>query len=55
MPETLDSTKQADANKHESESIREALFRLRAFASKLPPVDAAAVVRDIREAGSHAN
>jgi hypothetical protein len=32
--------------------VRDALLRLRQIAANLPPVDAAAVIRDIREAGS---
>jgi len=55
MPEILESIKQPPADKPELEDIREALIRLRTHASELPIVDAVAVVRDIREAGSHAN
>jgi hypothetical protein len=32
--------------------VRDALHRLRQLAADLPPVDAAAVIRDIREAGT---
>jgi hypothetical protein len=55
MPETIDSINQTPTKKTEPRDIREALLRLRELAANLPPVDAVAVVRDIREAGSGAN
>jgi hypothetical protein len=55
MPKTIDSINQRSTKKPESREIREALLRLRGLAATLPPVDAVAVVRDIREAGSGAN
>jgi len=55
MPETIDSIKQKSTKKPEPKEIREALLRLRELAANLPPIDAVAVVRDIREAGSSAN
>jgi hypothetical protein len=55
MPETIDSIKQTPTNNPEPEDIREALLRLRELAANLPPIDAVALVRDIREAGSGAN
>ena len=55
MPETIDSIKQTSTKKPEPKDIREALLRLRELAANLPPIDAVAVVRDIREAGSGAN
>jgi hypothetical protein len=55
MPETIDSIKQTSIKKAEPKDIREALLRLRELAASLPPIDAVAVVRDIRKAGSGAN
>lgn len=55
MPEALDSIKQANENEYEPEDIHQTLLRLRTLVSELPPVDAAAVVRDTREAVSRAN
>ena len=55
MPETIDSIKQISTKKPELKDIREALLRLRELAANLPPIDAVAVVRDIRETGSGAN
>jgi hypothetical protein len=39
----------------DAKMVREALLRLRQLAAHLPPVDAAVVIRDIREAGSGKN
>jgi hypothetical protein len=36
----------------DSKMVREALLRLRQLTAHLPPVDAVAVIRDIREPGS---
>ena len=55
MPKTTDSLKQTSTKRPEPDDIREALLRLRELAANLPPIDAVAVVRDIREAGSGAN
>jgi len=55
MRETIDSIKQTSTNKPEPRDIREALLRLRELAASLPTIDAVAVVRDIREAGSGAS
>ena len=54
MAETTDSIKQ-DSTQTETPDpniVRDALLRLRQLAVNLPPVDAAAVIRDIREPGS---
>lgn len=53
MPETTDPMEQPSIKKPESKDVRDALQRLRELAATLPPIDAAAVVREIREAGSH--
>jgi hypothetical protein len=57
MAESADSIKQTAPPKATSnpELIREALLRLRQMAANLPPVDAVAIIRDIREAGTHTN
>ena len=55
MPDTIDSIKQPSTKKPDPNDIRQALLRLRELAANLPPIDAVAVVRDIREAGSGAN
>ena len=55
MAETIDSMKQTPIKKPGAKDIREALLRLRELAANLPPIDAVAVVRDIRESGSSAN
>lgn len=57
MAETTDSIKQdsPQAGKTDPKAVRDALLRLRQLAASLPPIDAAAVVRDIREPGSHTN
>jgi len=57
MAETTDSAKPSSTQPETPDPIivREALLRLRQLAANLPPVDAAAVIRDIREAGSRTN
>ncbi|MEK6304638.1 MAG: hypothetical protein AABO41_28475 [Acidobacteriota bacterium] len=54
MPETTEflegTSSQAEAP--DPTTVRDALLRLRQIASGLPTVDAAAVIRDIREAGT---
>jgi hypothetical protein len=55
MAETTDFIKQGSAQteRPDPKIVHDALLRLRQLAANLPPVDAAAVIRDIREAGSH--
>jgi hypothetical protein len=57
MAETTDSIKPSPTQTETSDSdiVHDALLRLRQLAAQLPPVDATAVIRDIREAGSHSN
>ncbi len=57
MAESTDFIKQGSAQTEgpDPETVHDALLRLRQLAADLPPVDAAAVIRDIREAGSHTN
>jgi len=51
MAETIDSIKQSptQATTPEPEAVRDALLRLRELAAQLPPVDATALIREIRE------
>ena len=55
MSEITDSIKQTDPQKDlpDFKTVRDALLRLRQLAANLPPIDAATVVREIREAGSN--
>lgn len=55
MSKSADLVDQAptEESKKDLQIIREALQQLRELGSSLPPVDAASVVRDIRESGSH--
>lgn len=57
MAKTTDSIKQRPNNTEtpDPQTVRDALLRLRQLAANLPPVDAAAVIRDIREAGLRTN
>ena len=57
MARTTDSIKQSPTQTATSdpEVVRDALLRLRQLAAHLPPVDATAVIRDIREAGLPTN
>jgi hypothetical protein len=57
MAKTTDSIKQSSTHTEtpDPQIVRDALLRLRQLAANLPPVDAAAVVRDIRETGSRTN
>jgi hypothetical protein len=57
MAETTDSIKQGSIQKERPDPkiVHDALLRLRQLAANLPPIDAAAVIRDIREAGSRTN
>ena len=54
MAETTDSIKPSSTHSATSDpkNVRDALLRLRQLAAQLPPVDATAVIRDIREAGT---
>ena len=54
MAETTDRIEQNSIQKEtiDPKIVRDALLRLRQIAANLPPVGAAAVIRDIREAGS---
>lgn len=54
MAETIESVKETSTQTATADptNVRDALLRLRQIASGLPPVDAAAVIRDIREAGT---
>ena len=55
MAESTDSLKQDTIEKNDNnpDAVREALLKLRRLAAGLPVIDAAEVVRDIRDAGSH--
>jgi hypothetical protein len=57
MAEIIESVKETDSKKDllDTEAARNALLRLRQLAANLPPIDAAAVIRDIRESGSKSN
>ena len=57
MAEITESSKEADSQKDiaDPKAVRDALLRLREFAANLPPIDAAALVRNIRETGSSVN
>jgi hypothetical protein len=57
MAESTDSIKQTAPPKATSDPklIREALLHLRQLAANLPPVDAVAIIRDIRESGTPTN
>jgi hypothetical protein len=55
MPETIDSIKQSSTQNPEQKDIHDALLRLRKLAANLPPIDAVAVVRGIRESGTSTN
>lgn len=54
MAETTESMKESSTQTEapDPKIVRDALLRLRQLAADLPPVDAAAVIRDIREAGT---
>lgn len=54
MAETIESVKETSSQPEipDPKIVRDALLRLRQLADGLPPVDAAAVIRDIREAGT---
>ena len=54
MAETTDSLKQSPAQTRplDTQTVRDALLRPRQLAAQLPPIDAAAVIRGIREGGS---
>jgi len=54
MAESIESVKETSTQTETPDpiTVRDALLRLRQLAAGLPPVDAAAVIRDIREAGS---
>ena len=54
MADTIESVEQTSTQTETPDptTVREALLRLRQRAAGLPPVDAAAVIRDIREAGT---
>jgi hypothetical protein len=54
MAETIESVPETSAQTEtpNPKSVHDALLRLRKLAEDLPPVDAAAVIRDIREAGT---
>jgi hypothetical protein len=54
MAETTESIDKSSIQTEtpDPQAVRDALLRLRQLAADLPPVDAAAVIRDIREAGS---
>ena len=54
MAETIESAKETSTQTETSDpaTVRDALVRLRQLAAGLPPVDAAAVIRNIREAGT---
>ena len=56
MSETTESIKETSTQTEtpDPKIARDALLRLRQLAADLPPVDAAAVIRDIRDAGSRA-
>jgi hypothetical protein len=57
MAKTTDSIKQDSVHTEtpDTQIIRDALLRLRQLAANLSPIDAAAVIRDIREAGTRTN
>jgi hypothetical protein len=57
MAKTTDSIKQDSVHTEtpDTQIIRDALLRLRQLAANLPPIDAAAIIRDIREAGTRTN
>jgi hypothetical protein len=54
MAETIESVKETSTQTEtpDPKIVHDALLRLRQLADDLPPVDAAAVIRDIREAGT---
>lgn len=54
MAETIESVREPSTQPEtpDSKIVHDALLRLRQLAEGLPPVDAAAVIRDIREAGT---
>lgn len=54
MAETIESVKETStqAETPDPKIVHDALLRLRQLAEGLPSVDAAAVIRDIREAGT---
>ncbi len=54
MAETIESVRETSTQTEAPDPtiVRDALLRLRQLAAGLPPVDAAAVIRDIREAGT---
>jgi hypothetical protein len=56
MAETIESVKETSTQTEtpDPKTVHDALLRLRQLAEGLPPVDAAAVIRDIREAGTRA-
>jgi hypothetical protein len=53
MAETIESVKETSTQTEPADPkiVHDALLRLRQLAEGLPPVDAVAVIRDIREAG----
>ena len=54
MAETTESIKEisTQTERPDQKIVSDALLRLRQLAADLPPVDAAEVIRDIRQAGS---
>jgi hypothetical protein len=54
MAEITDSIKETNSQNKlpNPKTVRDALLRLRQLAANLPPIDAAAVIREIRETGS---